>query len=77
MSDIEQAFLNKIKVVGDGEYTLLGTPDELIKELESVLVEAKKDQVMIDFDWYLLETATPENVLIEIRERILQELDNG
>jgi hypothetical protein len=33
---VEEVLLHRIKVVGDGEFTLLGTPDELITELEAL-----------------------------------------
>ena len=33
-TDLEAIFLEKIKVIGDGEFTLLGTPDELMTKLK-------------------------------------------
>lgn len=36
MGELESIMLGKIKVIGDGEFTLLGTPDELITEFELV-----------------------------------------
>ena len=34
MSEIEQVLVNRVKNIGEGEWTLLGTPQQVIDELE-------------------------------------------
>lgn len=37
MGDIEQILLNRVKIISDGEWTLFGTPNDVIKELEALV----------------------------------------
>jgi hypothetical protein len=37
MTTIEQILLNRVKFVGDGEWTLLGTPNDVITELTQAI----------------------------------------
>lgn len=32
---VEEILRNRVKVVGDGEWSLIGTPDDIIKEIEA------------------------------------------
>lgn len=50
MTDAEQILLNRVKLVGDGEWTLIGTPQELIDEINRLIVEAELKGFNIAFD---------------------------
>lgn len=50
MTDIEQVLLNRVKLIGDGEWSLIGTPQELIDEINRLLVEAELKGFNIAFD---------------------------
>ncbi len=35
--NVEELLRNRVKFIGDGEWTLLGTPNDVIKELENLI----------------------------------------
>jgi len=37
LSSVEEVLRNRVKIVGEGEWTLLGTPDDVIKELDALI----------------------------------------
>lgn len=41
MSKAEQILLNRVKFIGENEWTLLGCPDDVIKELAKIEREAR------------------------------------
>lgn len=47
MSKIEEILLNRVKFIGENEWTLLGCPDDVIKELEQIEKEARLDGLMM------------------------------
>lgn len=42
MTDIERVLLNRVKLIGDGEWSLIGTPQELIDEINRLIEQAEK-----------------------------------
>lgn len=46
-TDIEEILLNRVKVIGDAEWTLLGTPNDVIQELAHLITKETK-QARID-----------------------------
>lgn len=44
MTDAEQILLNRVKLIGDGEWSLIGTPQELIDEINRLIKLAKKEE---------------------------------
>lgn len=37
LSSVEEILRNRVKIIDEGEWTLLGTPDDVIKELEALI----------------------------------------
>jgi hypothetical protein len=66
MSEVEQILLNRVKLIEDDSWSLIGSPNSLIKELETLIStavrEARVDELEHiisgseysddDFDWY-------------------------
>ena len=46
MTDAEQILLNRVKLVGDGEWSLIGTPQELIDEINRLIVETEENGIL-------------------------------
>lgn len=59
--ELEEILLNRVKFIGDGEWTLLGTPNELMEELKSwrdnAVKEATKElqELVDDLKYELIE----------------------
>lgn len=53
--ELEGILSNRVKFIGDGEWTLLGTPNDVIKELEALInkqiIEAKIEERNRLLDW--------------------------
>lgn len=56
-SNVEQILRNRVKLIGDGDWTLLGTPNDVIKELEALIkTEATEARYMgsLDFSTWVI-----------------------
>lgn len=42
LSSVEEILRNRVKIIDEGEWTLLGTPDDVIKELEALINQQVK-----------------------------------
>ncbi len=57
MTQIEQILLNRVKLIEDDSWSLLGSPNSLIKELEAIIT-AQINQAKIEAQKEILAFAT-------------------
>jgi len=50
MTDVEQILLNRVKLIGDGEWTLIGTPQELIDEINRLIVKGRLERGIYELE---------------------------
>ena len=55
MSGIEQILLNRVKIIEDDSWSLVGSPNNLIKELENLLAQQVKEAVKEESDAILTD----------------------
>lgn len=51
VNDIEEVLRNRVKMIGDNDCTFIGSPDDIIKELECILDSELELQKATLMDW--------------------------
>ena len=85
MTQIEQILLNRVKLIEDDSWSLLGSPNSLIKELEAIIT-AQINQARIDENNMYIKELTrhhfpagrgePHIPLVQFHERIAELINN-
>jgi len=78
-TDIEEILRNQVKVIGDGEWTLLGTPNNVIKELRAYIAnEVTKGRLWelenLDYsdeyeDYFTINKSSIKERIAELKEQ--------